>query len=99
MSELEVDHPLAFITARRHEGWCEISVSDNGPGVQDADRKDIFTSGFTTIGKPGSKGYGLSAVAWAVEIWEGEYGVESIKGDSGCRFWVRLPLCSRLKQS
>ena len=99
VSELEVEHPLSFITARRHEDWCEISVSDNGPGVQEADRKDIFASGFMTKGKPGSRGYGLSAVAWAVDTWEGEYGVESIKGDNGCRFWVRLPLCSRLKQS
>ena len=93
VSELNIEHPLAFITARRHSDWCEISVSDNGPGIQNIKPEDVFTSGFTTKGKPGSHGYGLSAVAWAVETWGGEYGVESIDNDGGSRFWVVSTLC------
>lgn len=93
VSELDVEYPLAFITARHHHKWCEISVSDNGPGIKSDTPEEVFISGFTTKGKPGSHGYGLSAVAWAVETWGGEYGVETIQGDNGCRFWVRLPLC------
>ena len=92
VSELDVDHPLAFITARRHENWCEISVSDNGPGLDGISIQKLFESGYTTKAKQGTRGYGLSAVAWAVSTWNGTYGVDCIEGDTGCRFWVRLPL-------
>ncbi len=92
VSELKVDYPLAFITARRLHSWCEISVSDNGPGVDGIDPDQMFLSGYTSKAEQGTRGYGLSAVAWAVENWGGEYGVDYIAGDQGCRFWVRLPL-------
>jgi K+-sensing histidine kinase KdpD len=92
VSELDVDRPLAFIAARRHQQWCEVSVSDNGPGIQDLSLEQIFESGFTTKGGKKTRGYGLAAVAWAVKSWGGEYGIDHIAGDTGCRFWVRLPL-------
>ena len=94
VSELQIEHPLAFITARRHHEWCEISVSDNGPGIDGISSDEVFESGFTTKGQHGTRGYGLAAVAWAVKTWNGKYGVDDIAGDSGCRFWVRLPLAT-----
>ena len=92
VAELNVEHPLAFIAARQVSGWCEISVSDNGPGLAAISADEVFKPGFTTKGEARTRGYGLSAVAWAVEKWGGTYGVETIKSDSGCRFWVRMPL-------
>ena len=92
VAELDVDHPLAFIAARQVKGWCEISISDNGPGLGAITADEVFKPGTTTKGEARTRGYGLSAVAWAVEKWGGTYGVEAIKNDSGCRFWVRMPL-------
>jgi signal transduction histidine kinase len=92
VSELNIEKPLAFIAARRHGDWCEISVSDNGPGIPDIQPEEIFEPGFTTKGQQGTRGHGLAAVVWAVKTWGGEYGVDHIAGDTGCRFWVRLPL-------
>ena len=92
VAELDVEHPLAFIAARQVKGWCEISISDNGPGLGTTTADEVFKPGFTTKGEARTRGYGLSAVAWAVEKWGGTYGVEAIENDSGCRFWVRMPL-------
>ena len=95
VSELNVQYPLAYISIRKIDDWCEISVSDNGEGLGDLSPKTVFEPGVTSKGKSGTRGYGLSAVAWAVESWNGEYGVVSIEGDKGSRFWVRLPLKSK----
>ena len=92
VSELDVDRPLAFISVRRVHQWCEISVADNGPGLKDLTPNSIFKPGVTTKGIHGTRGFGLSAVAWVVENWGGEYGVEAISNDNGCRFWIRIPL-------
>ncbi|NBT42193.1 MAG: ATP-binding protein [Alphaproteobacteria bacterium] len=80
------------MSVRRVKQWCEVSVSDNGPGLQGLDPKEIFNPGVSSKGSSSVHGYGLSAVAWAVNYWKGEYGVDAIESDSGCRFWVRIPL-------
>ena len=92
ISELDVERPLAFISVRRVDAWCEISVADNGPGLIGISADEIFRPGMTTKGEKGTRGFGLSTVAWAVQQWGGEYGVESISNDSCCRFWIRIPL-------
>lgn len=95
VADLKIDHPLAFISVRRIPDWCEVSVSDNGPGLHDINAEDVFEPGFTTKDASGARGYGLSAVAWAVKAWGGEFGVEEIEGDTGCRFWLRIPLSDK----
>ena len=92
ISELDIQHPVAFISVRRVKQWCEVSVSDNGPGLQGLDPKEIFNPGVSSKGSSSVRGYGLSDVAWPVNYWNGEYGVDAIESDSGCRFWVRIPL-------
>ena len=92
VAEAEMPHPLAFISVREVDDWCEISVSDNGPGLVGVTADEIFEPGVTTRGQRGVRGYELSTVARAAEDWGGECGVENIASDTGCRFWVRLPL-------
>ena len=92
VADLDIDHPLAYISIRRVNNWCEVSVADNGPGLMGLTAENVFLPGVTSKGDSRSRGYGLSAVAWAVNKWNGEFGVEHIEGDSGCRFWVRIPL-------
>ncbi|XDZ66790.1 ATP-binding protein [Alphaproteobacteria bacterium LSUCC0684] len=92
VGDVNVPHPLAFISVRLVDTWCEISVADNGPGITGIDKDDIFKPGFTSKDTTGARGYGLSTVASAVSNWDGEYGVDTIAGDTGCRFWIRLPL-------
>ena len=91
IAEVCHEDPTAFISARQIEGWCEVSVADNGPGL-DLAPEEVFKPGVTSKKDQARRGYGLSAVAHAVKSWGGEYGVEDLASGKGCRFWVRFPL-------
>jgi signal transduction histidine kinase len=58
-----------------HGGSIQLEVSDDGPGVSDADRKRIFEPFFTT--KNNGTGLGLALVKRFVEEVDGEISCES----------------------
>lgn len=82
---------VMYISVRQHDGWCELSILDNGPGITGIPLMDVFKPGVSTKSDHNRRGYGLSAVAYAVESWGGTYGAENLNG-TGCRFWVTFPL-------
>jgi len=69
----------------------EIKVSDNGPGIPEANLSRIFEPFFTT--KPVGKGtgLGLSICYGIIQKMEGQIEVESVI-DSGTTFHIRLPV-------
>jgi signal transduction histidine kinase len=70
-------------------GMLEISVADDGPGLDDEKKSRLFAPGFTT--KPGGSGLGLTIVERIVNEHGGTIAVESRPG-AGTTFRVRLPL-------
>jgi signal transduction histidine kinase len=68
----------------------EISVADNGPGISDSIRNDVFQP-FVTYGKEEGTGLGLAIVQKIVRDHGGEVKVE-VTGKSGTTFKVVLPL-------
>jgi signal transduction histidine kinase len=66
-----------------------LSVSDDGPGLDDEQRARLFVPGFTT--KVGGSGLGLAIVERIVSEHEGTIDVESSPG-LGTTFRIRLPL-------
>ncbi|HEV8542961.1 MAG TPA: HAMP domain-containing sensor histidine kinase [Verrucomicrobiae bacterium] len=80
------------LTARESE--IEISVRDNGPGIDPSEHERIFEL-FYRIGSelrretPGV-GIGLSIVKHTIEAHQGEVWVESSLGE-GARFIIRIP--------
>lgn len=82
---------IMFISVRQRDGWCELSISDNGPGIFGIPIEDVFKPGTSTKTDHNRRGYGLSAVAYAVETWGGSCGAENLNG-TGCRFWITFPL-------
>lgn len=73
-----------------------ISITDDGPGIPDALRDQIFDLGFTTRQQSGwptprRRGLGLNIVRNLVESAGGSIQVESAPG-GGARFEIRLPL-------
>lgn len=81
--------------AEREDGSMWISVSDNGPGIPEEMRTQIFEkfaigpAGKTAANRP-SAGLGLAFCKLAVEAHGGQIGVES-RENGGSRFWFTLP--------
>lgn len=75
----------------KNEGnFLEIFVRDNGPGIIKADQGRIFEV-FTTSGKSGGTGIGLSTVKNLVEISGGKIWIESEVGN-GATFKFTWPI-------
>jgi signal transduction histidine kinase len=64
--------------ARTRSGRAEIEVADNGPGVPEALRQDIFLPFFTT--KPEGTGVGLSLARQVVLAHRGTISVGDREG-------------------
>jgi signal transduction histidine kinase len=70
-----------------------ISVTDNGPGIPDYQREQIFEPYFST--KEKGTGLGLAIVRHNVEIYGGKVGVESTLGKGSC-FTLTFPAKSTM---
>lgn len=83
------------VTLSLRPPMAEVSVSDHGTGVADADRALIFQR-FRRAGcSPSGTGVGLFVVRTITEAHGGEVGVDT-PPQGGARFWVRLPLTVRV---
>jgi PAS domain S-box-containing protein len=84
--------PRIVLEAHARGEWVELSVSDDGGGVRQADRERIFRAfdrGAKAAKPPGS-GLGLFVCKALVEAHRGSLGVgPSAMG--GARFWFTLP--------
>lgn len=82
------------ISARADGDFCQLTIADDGPGIDPQIRDRIFEP-FVTTKPPGQgTGLGLSIVYGIVQSHEGELTVESTPGE-GTTFVVRLPRASR----
>lgn len=82
--------PRLTIRTSRRDGWCEVEVADNGPGIAPEDRQRVFEPFFTT--KPIGKGTGLGlAISHSlVDRQGGRITIRSSAG-GGTTFIVHLP--------
>jgi signal transduction histidine kinase len=79
------------VRTRRQDGFVEIAVEDNGPGVPDAIRERIFEPFFTTKAGDQGTGMGLAISQRIVEEHGGR--LELARSDAGgACFVVRLPI-------
>jgi two-component system OmpR family sensor kinase len=87
--------PQAGITVevRRGAEGAEVAVSDEGPGIPEADRERVFQR-FVRLGdsRSGGSGIGLYIVKGLVEAHGGKVRVEESDPGGGARFVVSLPL-------
>lgn len=77
------------ITTSMASGWLQISVSDNGPGIPDEIKADLFQP-FVTYGKSHGTGLGLAICRKLVSEHKGR--LEYVPTDQGgSRFDIRIP--------
>ncbi len=76
------------VGVRRADGSVEITVTDNGPGIQAEHRDRIWDPDFTT--KRRGTGLGLALVRQTVRAHGGEIELGDV--DGGTRFVIRLPV-------
>ncbi len=88
------EEPLIEVATRRLPQHAEITVVDNGPGMDETLQKQIFEPFFTTKEVGYGTGLGLSISYFIVtEHHGGEIEVESTPGE-GTRFVITLPLAA-----
>jgi signal transduction histidine kinase len=81
---------------REVPGWVQLVVSDDGPGIPEADRPRVFGR-FTRLDDSrgrGGAGLGLSIVAGEVARHHGQIRVDADPELGGARFVVDLPTSS-----
>jgi len=83
----EPGHVKVAVAAHDHSIW--FVVSDDGPGLTDQQRAQLFVPGFTT--KTNGSGLGLTIVERIVSDHQGTIEVESAPG-SGTSFVIQLPM-------
>lgn len=69
-------------------GWCQLSVADNGPGVETQKLAHLFDPFYTT--KPEGLGLGLTISRRIIESYQGSLEVQA-RSPQGMRFTIRLP--------
>lgn len=82
------------VSHRHDNGSWTVDVTDQGPGLTNADRQSLFEYFATLSAKPtggeNSTGLGMAITRRAVEAHGGEIGVDSEPGE-GSRFWFTIP--------
>lgn len=71
------------------DGWVELGIGNDGPGLSEEDLPRIFDSVFTK-GKRGGTGLGLASVKKIVELHDGTILARNRAG-GGVEFLLRLP--------
>ncbi len=86
------------IEATSDDGWCRVSVIDNGSGIKTEDKERIFEPfcqlDYTPIRGKGGTGLGLAVVKQIIEKHGGRVWVESDYGQ-GSQFTFTLPLATK----
>lgn len=83
---------IQILTEVREEKWVTISIADNGPGINESDRKRMFDPFFTT--KPVGKGTGLGlSISYQIVV-ERHGGVLECHSEpgKGAEFIIQIPI-------
>lgn len=92
MNDSNCENPRIEIKIWKENDYVAISVSDNGPGMEENVRKRVFEPFFTTKPKGIGTGLGLSVSYFIItENHNGNFIIESTPG-SGSKFTFRLPI-------
>ncbi|MDD5677908.1 MAG: HAMP domain-containing sensor histidine kinase [Kiritimatiellae bacterium] len=78
------------VQSRKENDQAIVTVTDEGPGIPNADRGRIFEIFFSR--RPGGTGIGLALAKTALENCGGTIDVETPASGKGSRFIIRIPM-------
>ncbi|OGI63834.1 hypothetical protein A3A95_00090 [Candidatus Nomurabacteria bacterium RIFCSPLOWO2_01_FULL_39_18] len=83
------------VRLQKHDDKVLITIKDTGIGINEEDKKHLFTEGGRGQGSTrinvDSTGYGLYSVKLIIEAHKGRVWAESLGADKGSTFYVELP--------
>ena len=82
---------ITYIKLYPGDGFLNINVADNGPGIPLEHRGEIFDPFFTTKGND-HQGLGLSLARTATREYGGDLVLSPSKPESGSSFLLKLPV-------
>jgi signal transduction histidine kinase len=85
------DNRHVVLDIKRKNNHVRIAFQDNGYGMTEKVRKQVFQVPTTTKGSAEGTGLGLYRVRQICELLNGTYGAESAGKDKGAVVWVKLP--------
>ncbi len=83
-----MEHGAILVSLEIQDNKLRITISDNGPGIAEANREKLFEPNFTT--KSGGMGLGLAITKSILENYNGEISFQSESGRT--TFFINLPL-------
>lgn len=83
----KIPNPLIEVTLSREADQCVVNFRDNGQGIPEEFRNQVFDVGFTL--KAAGMGLGLSIAREALAQSGGR--IELVDSDQGARFQIRVP--------
>ncbi len=89
MLEAQSKRPHIVLRTVVGPAFWRVEVADNGPGLADNIKHELFTPFYST--KPDGMGIGLNICRSIVEFHRGEFSVSTPLA-GGCVFWFTLPL-------
>jgi PAS domain S-box-containing protein len=84
----DADDPRVYVTVSDRDGTVEVAIADNGPGIPDGQKEDIFGKGEQGADSSGT-GIGLYLVYTLVDQYGGAVRIED-SDVGGARFVVEL---------
>ena len=82
---------ISIRTELKEDQTVRISISDQGPGLGDADSNILFTSFYQSKSEEYGSGIGLAYSKVLVELHGGRIGAENNE-DKGATFWWEIPI-------
>jgi PAS domain S-box-containing protein len=88
--DLQKQNPFVKIATRVNPEFCEITIADNGIGIEEEYQEKIFDLFFRATDQSNGTGLGLFIVRDTIQRLNGTISVKSVVGQ-GTTFFIRIP--------